>query len=25
MKKGEIDIEDIIGCRIKIWWPSDKK
>ncbi|CAJ2649386.1 unnamed protein product [Trifolium pratense] len=24
-KKGEIDIEDIIGCRIKIWWPSDKK
>ncbi|XP_058753154.1 sister chromatid cohesion protein PDS5 homolog A-like isoform X1 [Vicia villosa] len=25
MKKGEIDPEDLIGCRIKIWWPTDKK
>ena len=25
MKRGEIDSEDLIGCRIKIWWPSDKK
>ncbi|XP_024637720.1 sister chromatid cohesion protein PDS5 homolog A isoform X2 [Medicago truncatula] len=25
MKRGEIDSEDLIGCRIKIWWPTDKK
>ncbi|XP_004507589.1 sister chromatid cohesion protein PDS5 homolog A-like [Cicer arietinum] len=25
MKEGEIDTEDLIGCRIKIWWPTDKK
>ncbi|CAK8564487.1 unnamed protein product [Lathyrus sativus] len=25
MEKGEIDPEDLIGCRIKIWWPADKK
>ncbi|RYR76067.1 hypothetical protein Ahy_A01g000658 isoform A [Arachis hypogaea] len=25
MKEDEIDTEDLIGCRIKVWWPSDKK
>lgn len=25
VKRGEIDSEDLIGCRIKIWWPTDKK
>ncbi|CAK7323338.1 unnamed protein product [Dovyalis caffra] len=24
-KKSGIDIEDIIGYRIKVWWPMDKK
>ncbi|KAL2339290.1 hypothetical protein Fmac_013736 [Flemingia macrophylla] len=24
-KEGEIDTEDLIGCRIKVWWPMDKK
>ncbi|KAJ7946454.1 sister chromatid cohesion protein PDS5-like A-A-like [Quillaja saponaria] len=24
-KEGEIDIADLIGCRIKIWWPMDKQ
>ncbi|XP_027920522.1 sister chromatid cohesion protein PDS5 homolog A-like isoform X2 [Vigna unguiculata] len=24
-KGGEIDIEDLIGCKIKVWWPMDKK
>ncbi|KAG4401440.1 hypothetical protein GLYMA_07G268200v4 [Glycine max] len=24
-KEGEIDTEDLIGCRIKVWWPTDKK
>ncbi|XP_052727860.1 sister chromatid cohesion protein PDS5 homolog A isoform X4 [Vigna angularis] len=24
-KGGEIDIEDLNGCRIKVWWPMDKK
>ncbi|XP_061339796.1 sister chromatid cohesion protein PDS5 homolog A-like isoform X2 [Gastrolobium bilobum] len=24
-KGGEIDTEDLIGCRIKVWWPMDKK
>ncbi|XP_022142523.1 sister chromatid cohesion protein PDS5 homolog A isoform X2 [Momordica charantia] len=24
-KYGENDIEDLIGCRIKVWWPMDKK
>ncbi|KAI9123829.1 hypothetical protein K1719_005129 [Acacia pycnantha] len=23
-KGGEIDTEDLIGCRIKVWWPMDK-
>ncbi|MED6211330.1 hypothetical protein PIB30_072655 [Stylosanthes scabra] len=25
MKEAETDTEDLIGCRIKVWWPSDKK
>ncbi|GMN36667.1 hypothetical protein TIFTF001_006193 [Ficus carica] len=24
-KDGGKDIEDLIGCRIKVWWPMDKK
>ncbi|XP_062162943.1 sister chromatid cohesion protein PDS5 homolog A [Alnus glutinosa] len=24
-KAGGRDIEDLIGCRIKVWWPMDKK
>lgn len=24
-KYGENDIEDLMGCRIKVWWPMDKK
>ncbi|RDX94616.1 Sister chromatid cohesion protein PDS5-like B, partial [Mucuna pruriens] len=24
-KEGESDAEDLIGCRIKVWWPLDKK
>ncbi|KAL2341418.1 hypothetical protein Fmac_009358 [Flemingia macrophylla] len=24
-KEGESDAEDIIGCRIKVWWPLDKE
>ncbi|CAJ1941535.1 unnamed protein product [Sphenostylis stenocarpa] len=24
-KGDEIDTEDLIGCRIKVWWPMDKK
>ncbi|RDX89521.1 Sister chromatid cohesion protein PDS5-like B, partial [Mucuna pruriens] len=24
-KEGGIDTEDLIGCRIKVWWPMDKK
>ncbi|KAJ7967846.1 sister chromatid cohesion protein PDS5-like A-A-like [Quillaja saponaria] len=24
-KEGQIDIADLIGCRIKIWWPMDKE
>ncbi|XP_038893526.1 sister chromatid cohesion protein PDS5 homolog B isoform X2 [Benincasa hispida] len=24
-KYGENDIEDLIGCRIKVWWPMDKQ
>ncbi|KAK7412751.1 hypothetical protein VNO78_04347 [Psophocarpus tetragonolobus] len=24
-KKGESDAEDLIGCRIKVWWPLDKQ
>ncbi|KAK7387666.1 hypothetical protein VNO78_22454 [Psophocarpus tetragonolobus] len=24
-KEREIDTEDLIGCRIKVWWPMDKK
>ncbi|KAK9935847.1 hypothetical protein M0R45_012722 [Rubus argutus] len=24
-KEGGKDIEDLIGCRIKVWWPMDKK
>ncbi|XP_004293403.1 PREDICTED: sister chromatid cohesion protein PDS5 homolog A [Fragaria vesca subsp. vesca] len=23
-KEGGKDIEDLIGCRIKVWWPMDK-
>ncbi|XP_019463683.1 PREDICTED: sister chromatid cohesion protein PDS5 homolog A-like isoform X1 [Lupinus angustifolius] len=26
MTRGhEIDNEDLIGCRVKVWWPTDKK
>ncbi|KAG6695602.1 hypothetical protein I3843_09G106700 [Carya illinoinensis] len=24
-KAGGWDIEDLIGCRIKVWWPMDKR
>ncbi|TKY72277.1 Sister chromatid cohesion protein PDS5-like B [Spatholobus suberectus] len=24
-KEGESDAEDLIGCRIKVWWPLDKQ
>ncbi|PON57633.1 Coatomer beta subunit [Parasponia andersonii] len=24
-KEGGKDIEDLIGCRIKVWWPMDKQ
>ncbi|XP_020220399.1 sister chromatid cohesion protein PDS5 homolog A isoform X1 [Cajanus cajan] len=24
-KEGESDPEDLIGCRIKVWWPLDKE
>ncbi|KAK7331159.1 hypothetical protein VNO77_25376 [Canavalia gladiata] len=24
-KEGESDTEDLIGCRIKVWWPMDKQ
>ncbi|XP_040362062.1 sister chromatid cohesion protein PDS5 homolog B isoform X1 [Rosa chinensis] len=24
-KEGGKDIEDLIGCRIKVWWPMDRK
>ncbi|XP_019419050.1 PREDICTED: sister chromatid cohesion protein PDS5 homolog A-A-like isoform X3 [Lupinus angustifolius] len=24
-KEGESGAEDLIGCRIKVWWPLDKK
>ncbi|KAM6585541.1 hypothetical protein CsatB_012543 [Cannabis sativa] len=24
-KEGGKDIEDLIGCRIKVWWPLDKE
>ncbi|KAK4259162.1 hypothetical protein QN277_005520 [Acacia crassicarpa] len=24
-KEGQIDTEDLIGCRIKVWWPMDKQ
>ncbi|XP_050288244.1 sister chromatid cohesion protein PDS5 homolog A isoform X1 [Quercus robur] len=24
-KAGGLDIEDLSGCRIKVWWPMDKK
>ncbi|KAK7332449.1 hypothetical protein VNO80_29201 [Phaseolus coccineus] len=24
-KEGESDAEDLMGCRIKVWWPLDKK
>ncbi|KAF7803880.1 sister chromatid cohesion protein PDS5-like protein A-like isoform X2 [Senna tora] len=24
-KEGEIDTEELIGCRIKVWWPMDKQ
>ncbi|XP_061344321.1 sister chromatid cohesion protein PDS5 homolog A [Gastrolobium bilobum] len=24
-KDGESDAEDLIGCRIKVWWPMDKQ
>ncbi|CAJ2658166.1 unnamed protein product [Trifolium pratense] len=24
-KEGQSDAEDLIGCRIKVWWPLDKK
>lgn len=24
-KEGGKDVEDLIGCRIKVWWPMDKK
>ncbi|XP_042945591.1 sister chromatid cohesion protein PDS5 homolog B isoform X3 [Carya illinoinensis] len=24
-KAGGRDIEDLIGCRIKVWWPMDKR
>ncbi|XP_016903052.2 sister chromatid cohesion protein PDS5 homolog A isoform X1 [Cucumis melo] len=24
-KYGENDIEDLMGCRIKVWWPMDKQ
>ncbi|XP_028754953.1 sister chromatid cohesion protein PDS5 homolog B-A isoform X2 [Neltuma alba] len=24
-KEGGIDAEDLIGCRIKVWWPMDKQ
>ncbi|XP_027339072.1 sister chromatid cohesion protein PDS5 homolog A-A [Abrus precatorius] len=23
--KGESDADDLIGCRIKVWWPMDKQ
>ncbi|XP_019440010.1 PREDICTED: sister chromatid cohesion protein PDS5 homolog A-B [Lupinus angustifolius] len=24
-KEGENDAEDLIGCRVKVWWPLDKQ
>ncbi|KDP35518.1 hypothetical protein JCGZ_08956 [Jatropha curcas] len=24
-KKSGIDMEEVIGCRIKVWWPMDKQ
>ncbi|XP_054776795.1 sister chromatid cohesion protein PDS5 homolog A-like isoform X2 [Prosopis cineraria] len=24
-KEGEVDTEDLISCRIKVWWPMDKQ